>query len=157
MRFRITGLSPSPFQSLFGAPDAALKAAGAIRYVATTESQFPDRIEMRDAAPGETVLLVNYEHQPAETPYRARHAIFVREGAVAAFDAIGEIPPAMQTRMLSLRAFDDAGMITGFALAAGEDVAPAITGLLKNPASAYIQAHYAGPGCYAGRIERATS
>jgi hypothetical protein len=31
--------------------------------------------------PGESVLLVNYEHQPAHSPFRSRHAIFVREGA----------------------------------------------------------------------------
>ena len=155
MSFRITGLSPAPFQHLFGLPDAALAAAGAIRYAATADSRFPDRIEIRDAAPGETVLLVNYEHQPAGTPYRARHAIFVREHAVAAFDAVGEIPPAMRARPLSLRAFDAAGMMNCFALAEGDAVPDAIARLLENADVAYIQAHYAGPGCYAARIERA--
>jgi hypothetical protein len=41
----------------------------------------PDRIELRLARPGESVLLVNHEHQAADTPYRSRHAIFVREHA----------------------------------------------------------------------------
>ena len=27
------------------------------------------------------MLLLNYVHQPADTPYKASHAIFVREGA----------------------------------------------------------------------------
>ncbi len=155
MGFRITGLSPAPFSHLFGLKEAALAAAGAIRYVATAESRFPDRIEIRDAAPGETVLLVNYEHQPAGTPYRARHAIFVREHAAAAFDAVGEIPPAMRARQLSLRAFNEAGMMVGFALTEGDAVPAAIGRLLDNEDAAYIQAHYAGPGCYAARIERA--
>ncbi len=154
MGFRITGLSPAPFFHLFGLPEAALAALGAIRYVATAGSRFPDRIEIRDAAPGETVLLVNYEHQPADTPYRARHAIFVREHAAAAFDAVEEIPPAMRTRPLSLRAFDAAAMMIGSTLAEGDAVPAAIGQLLANADAAYIQAHYAGPGCYAARIER---
>jgi hypothetical protein len=101
------------------------------------------------------VLLVQYEHQPASTPYRASHAIFVREHAAGAFDEVGEIPPSMRERPLSLRAFDQAGMMTGFALAEGDAVPAAIGGLLDNDATAYIQAHYAGPGCYAARIVRA--
>ena len=43
---------------------------------------FPDRIELRDAEPGERLILVNYVHQPADTPYRASHAVFVLEGDV---------------------------------------------------------------------------
>ena len=155
MSFRITGLSPEPFRPLFGLPDADLAAHGAIRHVATAASTFPDRIELRDAAAGETVLLVNYQHQPAATPYRASHAIFVREYARAPFSATGEIPPSMRARPLSLRAFDAAGMLTGFELASGDALIPAISHLLDNEDAAYIQAHYAGPGCYAARIERA--
>ena len=81
MAFRITGLAPDPFRHLFGLDDAALASQGAIRYRVDSGFGFPDRIELRDATPGETVLLVNHVHQPADTPFRASHAIFVREGA----------------------------------------------------------------------------
>ena len=58
MDYRITGLSPEPFRHLFGLPDDALAAHGAIRYIADAAPGFPDRIELRDAQPGERVKAV---------------------------------------------------------------------------------------------------
>jgi hypothetical protein len=155
MAFRITGLSPGPFRHLFGLPDAELAAHGAQRWVATEGSRLPDRIEVRDALPGETVLLVNFEHQPADTPYRASHAIFVREGATDAYDRSDEIPEAMRSRMLSLRAFDRAHLMVDAALVDGRDAEAAIARLFADPGVDYLQAHYATRGCYAARVERA--
>lgn len=155
MTFRILGLSPAPFRHLFGLSDTALRAHDAQRHVADRSPGFPDRIELRDAEPGETLLLLNYVHQPADTPYRASHAIFVREGAECAYDAVGEIPEALRRRVLSLRAFDAAHAMCDAELASGDAIADAITRLLADDATAYIQAHYALRGCYAARIERA--
>lgn len=155
MSYRITGLSPDPFRHLFGLPDAALAAHGAQRWTATPGSRLPDRIELRDAEPGETLLLLNHEHQPATTPYRATHAIFVREGATAAYAREGEIPEAMRSRMLSLRAFDAAHWMVDAELVDGREAEAAISRLFAQPVVAYIQAHYATRGCYAARIERA--
>ncbi|MBL8297202.1 MAG: DUF1203 domain-containing protein [Rhodanobacteraceae bacterium] len=155
MNFRILGLSPAPFRHLFGLSDLALRAYGVQRQVADRSPGFPDRIELRDAEPGETLLLLNHLHQPADTPYRASHAIFVREGAEHAYDATGEIPDALLRRVISLRAFDAAHFICGAELASGAAIADAIRRLLTDPATAYIQAHFAMRGCYAARIERA--
>ena len=102
MAFRITGLSPEPFRRLFGLPDDELARLGVKRYVADKPQAFPCRVEMRDAEPGETVLLLNHVCQPADTPYRASHAIFVREGAAAAYDQVDEVPAVMRARLLSL-------------------------------------------------------
>ena len=77
MSFRIRGLSATPFKGLFGLSAEDLAAQGIQRYVAEPHSAYPDRIEMRDAAPGETLLLLNHEYQLAQTPYRARHATFI--------------------------------------------------------------------------------
>ena len=155
MTFRITGLSPEPFRHLFGLPDAALAEHGAKRYAVPRVPGYPDRIELRDADAGETVLLLNYLHQPAETPYRASHAIFVREGAEAAYDAIGEVPPALCSRVISLRGFGADHCIVDADLADGKELEAAIGRLFALPDVAYIQAHYAKFGCYAARIERA--
>ncbi len=154
MSFRITGLSPEPFRELFGLSDQDLAAKGVKRYVATGKPGFPDRIEIRDAEPGETVLLLNYTHQPANTPYRASHAIFVLEGAQARYDRIGEVPEAMRLRTLSLRAFDDENMMLEADLVDGREVEGLIERMFTDPRIAYIQAHYARHGCYAGRIDR---
>jgi Protein of unknown function (DUF1203) len=157
MSFRITGLSPEPFRDLFGLSDKELAARGVKRYLVDAKPGFPDRIEIRDAEPGETVLLLNYTHQPADTPYRASHAIFVREGAQARYDRTDEVPEALWLRTLSLRAFDNDGLIVAAELVDGRQIENAIERLFANPKVAYIQAHYAAYGCYAGRIDRVAS
>ena len=111
MAFRITGLSPEPFRHLYGLSEQDLAAHGIKRYVADEKPGFPDRIEMRDAEPGETLLLLNHMCQPADTPYRATHAIFVREGAEQTYDRVDEVPEVMRIRLLSLRAYDEDGMM----------------------------------------------
>lgn len=155
MPFRITGLSPEPFRPLYGLSDADLAAHGATRQVADAMPGFPDRIEVRDADPGETLLLVNYVHQPAVTAYRSAHAIFVREGAEERYDAIDTVPEALQVRPISLRGFDDDGLMAAAALVDGSDLGEAIARLLGDPAVAHLHAHYAARGCYAARIDRA--
>lgn len=155
MSFRIIGLSPEPFRHLFDQPDDVLARHNACRVVAAEGDRLPDRIELRDARPGETLLLVNHLHQPADTPYRASHAIFVREGATGACDVVDAVPESIRARMLSLRAFDGAHMMADAALVDGAEVEGAIERLLADPGVAYLQAHYALRGCYAARIERA--
>jgi len=154
MAFRITGLSPEPFRHLYGLPDAELRRHGAQRYVVDQPSAYPDRIELRDCVPGETVLLLNYLHQPADTPYRASHAIFVREGATAAFDAIGVIPPPLQARLISLRAFDAAHGMVDADIVEGAGLMPVVERFLADQDVAYLHAHYARRGCFAARIDR---
>jgi hypothetical protein len=155
MAFRIRGLSPEPFRHLFGLDDAALAAAGAQRYVVDQAPGFPDRIELRDLEPGETALLLNYTHQPADTPFRASHAIFVREGADAAYDAVDHIPDVIRIRPISLRAFDASHMMVEAELVDGSDMDAAIGRLFARPGVDYLHAHYATRGCYAARIDRA--
>jgi Protein of unknown function (DUF1203) len=155
MGFRIKGLPAAPFQHLFSLSDDELAHHGAKRYVADQRPGFPDRIELRDAMPGESVLLVNHVHQPAATPYHASHAIFVLEHAGDAYDRVDEIPQVLRPRMLSLRAFDAAHMMADADLVDGRRVEALIEQLLGNPAVSYVHAHYAKPGCFACRIERA--
>ncbi len=155
MSFRITGLDPAPFRNLFGLSDEKLGRLNVKRCVADRKPGYPDRVELRDAEPGETLLLLNYVHHPVDTPYRASHAIFVREGAAAAYEGVDETPECLRVRPISLRAFDTAGMMVDADLAEGREVEAAIRRLLGNPAASYIHAHYAKRGCYAARIDRA--
>lgn len=79
MSFTISGLPVEDFRPLFALNTEALAAQGIVRRVATAKPGFPCRIGLRDAEPGETVLLLNHEHQPADTPYRSSYAIYVRD------------------------------------------------------------------------------
>ena len=105
MAYAVTSLPAEPFAPLFSLDDEALAARGARRVIADAPLGFPCRVSLGDARPGETLILVHYEHQPAATPFRASHAIFVREG-VAPVATVDAVPPALRRRLLSLRAFD---------------------------------------------------
>jgi hypothetical protein len=155
MSFRITGLDAKPFRHLYGLSDSELAAHGAIRYVAESKPGYPDRVEMRDVEPGESVLLVNFEHQPADGPYRSSHAIFVREGANESYDRVGDVPESMRIRLLSLRAYDAKGMMLDADVVEGDGVETLINRMFEDPNVAYIHAHNARRGCYAARIDRA--
>ena len=155
MTFRILGLDPAPFAPLHGLSDAALVAHGARRCTVTAKPGFPDRIELRDLEIGETALLLNYLHQDAPTPYRASHAIFIGERSTRRYEAVDAIPDVLRLRPLSLRAFDAGHMLHDARLAEGPEIEAAIAGLLGDERTAYIQVHFARPGCYAARVERA--
>lgn len=155
MAFRITGLAPEPFQSLFGLPDQDLASFGMKRYIVDSNPGFPDRIEMKDAELGQSVLLLNHVCQPAKTPYRASHAIFIREWATQAYDAVDQVPESMRIRLLSLRAFNDDGMMLDADVADGIVIEPVVTRMFANPEVSYIHVHNAKQGCYSGRIDRA--
>lgn len=154
MDFVATGLSPDLFFPLYGMSDDELAARGAKRYVADSSPGFPDRIEMRDAEVGESLLLINHVSMQLDTPYRASHAIFVREGAEQAYRGENEIPAVMFNRLLSLRAFDASGMMLEADVAKGDDIKVVIKKLLEDPQASYIHAHTATRGCYSGRIDR---
>ncbi|MBL4890717.1 MAG: DUF1203 domain-containing protein [Rhizobiaceae bacterium] len=154
MGFAVSGLSAEPYLHLYGLSDEALGEQGVKRYVADETPGFPDRIEMRDAKLGETLLLLNHVSPPENTPYRASHAIFILEGARDTYVGVNEVPPVMLTRLLSLRAFDAAGMMVDADLAKGHEIAAAIERFFENSQIAYIHAHNALRGCYSGRIDR---
>jgi hypothetical protein len=155
MSFIVSALPAEPFQPLFGLSDEALAARGAIRRKVDAKPGFPCRVSLEDAEPGETVLLLNYEHQPANTPFRASHAIYVREGHAEADLAKDQVPVLFRHRVMSLRAFSDEGMMLAAEVAPGAELEPVIDRLLATPGAAYLHAHYAGMGCYAARIDRA--
>lgn len=157
MTYRIKGLAPDPFLKFYGLSDAALAESGVIRYEVDTCPGFPDRIGMKDIAPGENALLLNYEHLPVSSPYRSCHAIFVQEGADRAYDRVGVVPEVMTRRAIALRGVDERGFIVDADIAQGNEIEPLIHRLFENSAVDYIHAHHAHNakhGCFSGLIER---
>lgn len=154
MSFRITGLQPAPFAHLHALSDADLARAGAQRVRVEQKPAAPCRISLDDAEIGETVLLLNYTHQPAATPYHQQGPIFVRETGQR-FDARDAIPPALARRTLSLRGFDASHMMIEADLVEGAEAVLLIERFFANRAVAYIHAHYARRGCFAAMVERA--
>jgi hypothetical protein len=155
MSFQIRPLPRADFAELFGLSDEVLAARGVVVRTADAKPGFPCRVSLEDAEPGERVLLVNYEHQPADTPFRSRYAVYVRDGAQQARPAPGEVPELLRSRVLSVRAFDGEGMLIGADLCEGTALEPMIERLLADPAAACLHLHYAKPGCFAARVDRA--
>jgi len=155
MSYRISGLDLEPFTHLFSLDDDALAALGARRQIADAKPGFPCRVTLEDAEPGERLVLVNYVHQPANSPYRASHAIYVRENATQTATYIDEVLAVLRARTLSVRAFDATGMLRDADLIEGADLHATIPRMLADTHVAYLHVHYAKPGCYAALVERA--
>ena len=154
MSFTVSSLPIEPFKPLFALDDDALARRGMLRVVADAPFAFPCRVTLDDAEPGERLILLNHEHQPADSPFRSAHAIYVREAATAPVTTTDALPPALRRRLLSLRGFDAAGMLRDADVVEGAAAEPVIARMLVDPAVAYLHAHYARPGCYAARIDR---
>jgi len=154
MSYRIEGLPANRFAHLFGLSDAALAGQGVVRVTADSERGYPCRIGLDFAAPGESVLLLNHVSQDAPTPYRTAYAIYVREQAGEAARCVDRLPPVLEGRMLSLRAFDAGGMLRTAELADAREAEARIAALFEDPAVARIHAHSPAYGCFLASIER---
>ena len=146
MNFRIPGLEPTTFKHLFNLCDEDLAAHGVIRYVVTAKPGFPCRVSLQDAEPGAKVLLMNYTHLDSSTPYRASHAIFVGENAMSANLNINEIPDSIRGRLMSVRAYDNQGMMLDADVVDGTLLEPVLHSLLDNEAIDFVHLHNAKRG-----------
>ena len=155
LMFQVIALKAQDFAHLFDLPEAELKLRHIVSDIADSKPGFPCRVSLQNAEIGERVLLLNYEHQPADSPFRASHAIYVRQGAMTAQPHAGEVPEALAVSpMLSVRAFSADGMIQAGELTPGVDAAVVFDALLARDGVAYLHAHYAKYGCFAARIVR---
>ncbi len=155
MPFQISALPAEPFQHLFGQHDDVLAAHGVTRVMVDEGPGFPCRVSLEDAAVGESALLMNYEHQPAASPFRSSHAIFVREEAVQARPRLNEVPDLLRRRLLSVRAFDAKGMMIDADIITGTELEPVLERMLATTLVSYVHLHSAKPGCYVARVDRA--
>lgn len=152
MAYRTEGLAPEPFKPLFGMSDEQLARHNARRAVAEGPG-YPCRVSLAEAEPGEALLLVNHVSNDVATPFRASHAIYVREGAERA--SYKDAPPAIfATRTLGLRGFDGEGMLRGALLAMPGEADAKLRELLERDEVAEIHAHNAAQGCFLARIVR---
>jgi hypothetical protein len=154
MTFRILGLPAAPFAELFGLSDQALAQRNALRTLADQPHAYPCRISLTDAEPGQSVILLHYLHHPVDTPFRASHAIYVREGEQT-YDEIDQVPAMLRQRLLSVRGYDASGMLCAADITEGAHLEAAIERFLAQPFIDYLHLHIARPGCYAARVERA--
>lgn len=153
MTYMIQGLRREQFAELFGLDEPELAARGARRVVADG-SGFPCRVSLVDAEPGETLILLNHVSHDVDGPYRASHAILLRERAEQAPAHVDRIPPVFVRRTLSLRGFGANGDLVASRVSRPGEHERSIGELLADPTIDHIDAHNAGHGCFSARIER---
>ena len=159
MNFRISGLPVEPFVPFFAMSAEELLARGARRVVARAEDaplMQPCRVSLRDSEPGEVSILLHYPHHVTPTsPYRASGPIFVREGVHETASFVNHIPAQQRTRLLSVRAYDAAGIMVDAEVAEGCELESIIARMFHRDDVAFLHAHNARRGCYSCRIDRA--
>lgn len=154
MTYRITGIDPAPYRHLYGLSDAELASRGAVRMIVNEKPSFPCRVSLIDRDLGENMLLVNHISHDVANPYRASHAIFITQGAEEPAEYVDEVPPVFGPRVLSLRGFDEGGMMVDAILAQPGEADGRIRKLFENRAINTIHAHNATRGCFSAKIER---
>ena len=153
MTYLVQGLRPDLFAPLFAMSDAQLAARRARRVRAAGDG-YPCRVSLQDAAEGEELILVHHVSHDVETPYRSSFAIYVRGGAEQAPPRRDSLPPMLERRRLSLRAYDRDGMLRAATLAEPGGADAGVRALLAEPAVGQVHAHNAATGCFLARIER---
>ena len=148
MKFQIQALGPAQFAPLFCLSSDALVKAKAHKVIADTNPGYPCRVSLVDAKVGETVLLVNFQHQPAESPFQAAHAIYVRENADLAFPEPGAVPEMFLHRLISVRAFNGRHLITHADVVDGAFLSEAIPAMMNDSNVDYLHLHNAKLGCF---------
>jgi hypothetical protein len=154
VNYTMRGLEPALFEPLFQLDDETLAARGMRWMSVDGPIGFPCRISLEDAPVGERVLLLPFVHQDSRSAYRASGPIFVRRGVSEARRIVGELPPYLTRRLLSVRAYDATDDIVDADVIEGAAVAPLIECYLARDEVAYLHLHFARRGCYACRVDR---
>ena len=154
MDYVVSGLPAQPFQSLFGLDEAELRARGVVRMTVDSNPGFPCRISLEDAQVGESVLLLPWQHQDVDTPYRGGGPIFVREAARDSARVRNAVPEQLRNRLLSVRAYDAEGWMLDAEVIEGSLLEALIGRFFGNARVAYLHVHNAKRGCYACRVDR---
>ena len=134
MNFQILALPRDEFAPLFALADAQLQARGGTRCIA--DASPASAREPRRCAPGESLVLIPFTHQSADSPYRASGPIFVREMARQSL-GVNEVPEQLG-RLLSVRAYDSQGVMRDADVVDGQQLES--VGTIEDPLVQYLHA-----------------
>jgi hypothetical protein len=154
--FRVSGISAEVLDEFRQLSDDELQQRNVRRYIADQKPGYPCRVSLVDAEIGESLLLLNFGHLTSSTPYRSIGPIFVRESARETYVGIDEIPEVLRARgrLLSVRAYDSNDMLAGAVVIGTAEIDQSIQEFFADRQVAYLHVHYAGPGCFACRVDR---
>jgi hypothetical protein len=114
----------------------------------------PLRCCLRNAGPGEAILLFGYEPLLPASPYREIGAVFAHAHRCAGPVDGGGYPSEWRNQPQVLRAYDQRGWISDAQTHDGTDPELAITKMLENEAVVEIHSRNVAYGCYMFLIRR---
>ena len=135
-----------------GEADASAPAGVAV----VAEGREPCRRCLRNAVPGENLLLLPYDPFLVRSPYTGEGPVYVHaDGCDEHRAAPDELPEQVDgARQFSVRAYDADAMLVDAAVVGADELGERARALLGGGAE-FVHAHFAGPGCFAFRIDRA--
>lgn len=126
-----------------------------IARVVDSKGSAPCRRCPQDGKIGEEMILTPYDPFLSPSPYSGTGPIFVHRKKCEGYKCDGSVPDQKWTQLLSIRAFNADHMLLGFAVGEGRDLEEKAGALLRELKSEYLHVHYAGPGCFAVRVDKA--
>ncbi len=121
-------------------------APTAVRHIAAGRE--PCRRCLRRAEPGERMLLLGYDPFTVRSPYAGDGPVFVHERCGENGAGVDQV----RGSVLSVRAYDADAMLLDAEVMPGEALGDRAAALLDGEA-AFLHVHFAGPGCFAFRID----
>jgi hypothetical protein len=131
-------------------------AGNAIIRRTMTEPGGPCRHCLRDAQPGEDVLLGSYNLSGPRGIYWTPSPIFVHAHDCERYDQMDHVAEIVRARLVSVRAYDgdDLCLYDLGHVAEGTDIDAALDRAISDPRTAFVNIHTAKPGCLLCRVER---
>ena len=120
------------------------------------DGPLPCRRCLRNAELGDDLVLAAYDPFTLRSPYAGDGPVFVHADGCERFDSVpGAVSEQVNGRVLSVRAYDGDALMTDATVLKGERFTERVDELLDDTRVAFLHVHFAGPGCFAFRVDRA--
>lgn len=146
--FKFIALDHLEFDFLNDFSEQDLSKQDIIKMTVDKYPGFPCRITLEDAEVGEEVFLLNYNYHSTESPYKATGPIFIRKNKTTRDYQANVVPKMFLHRLLSLRAYDENGMMRLADIFEGNILKDKIEETFNDKNIAYLHIHNAKPGCF---------
>lgn len=146
--FKFIALDHLEFDYLNDFSEQDLSKQDIIKMTVDKYPGFPCRITLEDAEVGEEVFLFNYNYHSTESPYKATGPIFIRKNKTTKDYQVNVVPKMFLHRLLSLRAYDENGMMRWADVFEGNILKDKIEETFNNENVVYLHIHNAKPGCF---------
>jgi hypothetical protein len=145
MQFRIQAISPEDLEQV---RTTGLDVSGYPVEHVTAEGAEPLRCCLRNARPGEKLILFGYEPPIGKSPYREIGPVFACEERCGGPSADRAYPADWRSKPQVLRSYDRRGFIRDAIVHDGTDPESVITRLLAHPDTAQLHSRNVAYGCF---------